>query len=507
LVKTCLEEKRRVAIIAFSRNAVLSLAAASQKAGVRASALFGKLPPEARRSQLEAARRGELDVMVTTDVIGHGLNLPIDDVVFTETRKRDMSGDKAEPQLRSLKLWEAAQIAGRAGRDEIPGRAWVLQPTDVDLIRSAVDLANGDEFSDIGQENTLEKTSTYRVSSEAVSTSSFIVEHCVLSPQLDEIAALCPENKPSLHLFPNAIRQWARQLSDRPELPSWFRGADIAELIERLNIMLDQERVPEDVSQALTLQLYWQLALLPVRRSNFQELATAAALTQPVRPPQDLNTLSAESLEDEVQRLGDVIIASRRFTCLIDSSWGLDDAIDSKEDDNDDDTEQAMQARRLAAAEDLYLEGSRRIGNHIQECIEIAALCKNCGQPKNTNNKPSDMLCRNCFLLQQKEKQKIRTQEPGTPVPPSVPVVQRRQSSGSHQGAIQRQYSPASPYGNDMYDGRTSPYHASPHLYSSSPTMSGSGNNQSYRSNSSSRGRGGGRQKRYVANRNSENHV
>ena len=53
---------------------------------------------------------GEYDVMATTDVIGHGINLPIDNVVFAQTDKFDGVSH------RNLYLWEAAQIAGRAGR-------------------------------------------------------------------------------------------------------------------------------------------------------------------------------------------------------------------------------------------------------------------------------------------------------------------------------------------------------------------------------------------------------
>ena len=49
-------------------------------------------------------------VLVTTDVIGHGINLPLADVVFAETTKFD--GRCKRP----LALWEAAQVAGRAGR-------------------------------------------------------------------------------------------------------------------------------------------------------------------------------------------------------------------------------------------------------------------------------------------------------------------------------------------------------------------------------------------------------
>lgn len=67
-------------------------------------------------------RRGELDFIVTTDVIGHGINLPLCSVVFAETDKYD--GNTHRP----LMLWEAAQIAGRAGRGSTPGFVACLRP-------------------------------------------------------------------------------------------------------------------------------------------------------------------------------------------------------------------------------------------------------------------------------------------------------------------------------------------------------------------------------------------
>ena len=53
-----------MAVVAFSRAAVLSLAGIARKAGARASVIFGKLPPEARRKQLDDALAGRLDVLV-----------------------------------------------------------------------------------------------------------------------------------------------------------------------------------------------------------------------------------------------------------------------------------------------------------------------------------------------------------------------------------------------------------------------------------------------------------
>lgn len=101
----------RSAIVAFSRRGVYDVARdVSRTTGMRCGVLYGALPLDVRREQIERYVNGEYDVMATTDVIGHGINLPIDNVVFAQTDKFDGVSH------RSLYLWEAAQIAGRAGR-------------------------------------------------------------------------------------------------------------------------------------------------------------------------------------------------------------------------------------------------------------------------------------------------------------------------------------------------------------------------------------------------------
>ncbi|MHB1773194.1 MAG: helicase-related protein [Acidimicrobiales bacterium] len=100
----------RSVVVAFSRKAVLHLAGLLRERGRDVSVLYGALPPEVRREQIRAFIEGTSDVVVATDVIGHGINLPVDVVVFAETTKFDGS------IRRNLADFEIAQIAGRAGR-------------------------------------------------------------------------------------------------------------------------------------------------------------------------------------------------------------------------------------------------------------------------------------------------------------------------------------------------------------------------------------------------------
>ena len=98
------------ALIVFSRMRVHALAAELKQKGYAVSLIYGALPPDVRRDQAERFRRGETDVVVSTDAIAMGMNLPIARVVFMEAEKYD--GDIT----RQLTDSEIRQIAGRAGR-------------------------------------------------------------------------------------------------------------------------------------------------------------------------------------------------------------------------------------------------------------------------------------------------------------------------------------------------------------------------------------------------------
>ncbi|MGI6239017.1 MAG: helicase-related protein [Christensenellales bacterium] len=102
--------RRGDALIAFSKKRVSALAAHLEERGIPAAVIYGDLPPEVRRMQYNAFLSGEKQVLVSTDAIGMGVNLPIRRIVFTELLKYD--GE----EVRELTSQEVKQIAGRAGR-------------------------------------------------------------------------------------------------------------------------------------------------------------------------------------------------------------------------------------------------------------------------------------------------------------------------------------------------------------------------------------------------------
>ena len=98
------------ALIVFSKARVHAVAAELRSKGCKVSLVYGALPPDVRRDQARRFQQGETEVVVSTDAIAMGMNLPIKRVVFLESEKYD--GDIT----RTLTDAEFKQIAGRAGR-------------------------------------------------------------------------------------------------------------------------------------------------------------------------------------------------------------------------------------------------------------------------------------------------------------------------------------------------------------------------------------------------------
>jgi ATP-dependent RNA helicase SUPV3L1/SUV3 len=98
------------AVVAFSRRDVLMLRDQIAANGHPVSVIYGALPPEVRRREAERFATGASHILVATDAIGMGLNLPIQRVLFSTMTKFDGVED------RPLNESEVHQIAGRAGR-------------------------------------------------------------------------------------------------------------------------------------------------------------------------------------------------------------------------------------------------------------------------------------------------------------------------------------------------------------------------------------------------------
>ncbi|MFL6627490.1 MAG: helicase-related protein [Vitreoscilla sp.] len=124
------------AVVAFSRREVLMLRDQVAANGHPVSVIYGALPPEVRRREAERFAHGHAHILVATDAIGMGLNLPIRRVLFSTLKKFDGVGD------RLLDESEVHQIAGRAGRYGLheEGFAGVLREAEPTALRTLKDL-------------------------------------------------------------------------------------------------------------------------------------------------------------------------------------------------------------------------------------------------------------------------------------------------------------------------------------------------------------------------------
>ncbi|NRR31384.1 RNA helicase [Oxalobacteraceae bacterium] len=102
--------RRGDAVIAFSRREVLMWRDMVTEMGLSVAVVYGNLSPEVRRAQAQRFRDGSADVVVGTDAIAMGLNMPIARIVMTTSVK--YNGVEEEEISAAL----ARQIAGRAGR-------------------------------------------------------------------------------------------------------------------------------------------------------------------------------------------------------------------------------------------------------------------------------------------------------------------------------------------------------------------------------------------------------
>jgi len=120
------------AYIVFSRKDVHTVAAELKEKGVRYSIIYGNLPYDVRHEEARKFSEGESDVLVATDAIGMGLNLPIKRIVFIRQSKFD------GVSLRELTRGEIRQIAGRAGRYGIYDEGLYTSLEDDDYFERAV---------------------------------------------------------------------------------------------------------------------------------------------------------------------------------------------------------------------------------------------------------------------------------------------------------------------------------------------------------------------------------
>lgn len=190
------------ALVAFSKRRVLSLSGYFTDRGVKNSVIYGDLPPEVRRLQYDAFISGESRILISTDAIGMGVNLPIRRIIFTEARKFDGQ------DFRSLSSQEVKQIAGRAGRIGIYEVGYVASMDgDIDFVEQQLEAEDA------------------AIESAAVGPSELLLQIGLL-PLKEKIALWSTREEPSPHYRKKDVRDYLLILESLehyklPEADQW----------------------------------------------------------------------------------------------------------------------------------------------------------------------------------------------------------------------------------------------------------------------------------------------
>jgi ATP-dependent RNA helicase SUPV3L1/SUV3 len=264
-------------VVAFSRRGVIGLAGELNELHPgKVAVLYGAMPLASRREEIDRFVSGAAEVCAATDVLGHGVNLPCETLLFAETGKFDGR------ERRALEPWEVAQIAGRAGRYGFHERGHVGVLTglpwadpDPDLVRRALAPHVRIENGHWG----------YR-----------IVETGRLRPQLGDLnVSRVDELEPALNAWRHAaLRYWS--------VDGWLTVESIQPLLARLDAVRD---ALHRCGRALALTDVWKLTQAPIDEEGLELLGTLACALAGDRPQRtvlgwilDPQRLQAAGLEE-----------------------------------------------------------------------------------------------------------------------------------------------------------------------------------------------------------------
>ena len=259
-------------VVAFSRKAVLALAGEVNRLHPgRVAVLYGAMPLASRREEVDRFLSGAADVCVATDVLGHGVNLPCETLLFAETAKFDGQ------ERRDLLPWELAQIAGRAGRFGLVERGHVGVLTGVPWAQADPGLV----------ESALEP----HVVLPGGHRGYRVVDEARIRPRLADLGIDDPRHLDA------ALAAWHRVATRQWEHESWLAVESLAPIRTRLAVV--QRRLQER-RRRLSLDDTWRLVNAPVDEDDAELLAVLALAVagDPAQRPVLSLLLDADRLRD-----------------------------------------------------------------------------------------------------------------------------------------------------------------------------------------------------------------
>jgi ATP-dependent RNA helicase SUPV3L1/SUV3 len=222
---------------------------------------------------------GTADVCVATDVLGHGVNLPCETLLFAETTKFD--GQERRPLL----PWELAQIAGRAGRFGLVERGHVGVLAGLDWGQADAGLV----------ESALEP----HVSLPGGHRGYRVVDEARIRPQLSDLGVVDPIDLDA------ALAAWHRVATREWAYETWLAVESLQPIHLRLEAVQKRLAVRR---RRISLDDTWKLVNAPVDEDGLELLSTfalAIAGDRVARPHLsfvlDTARLRGASLEDAEQ--------------------------------------------------------------------------------------------------------------------------------------------------------------------------------------------------------------
>ncbi len=275
-------------VVAFSRRAVIGLAGELNRLHPgRVAVLYGAMPLASRRAEIDRFISGAAEVCASTDVIGHGVNLPCETLLFAETEKFDGK------ERRDLEPWEIAQIAGRAGRFGFHERGHVGVLTGVPWAHPDPELVND--------------ALTPHVELPGGHLGYRVVDTGRIRPQLADLNIVrVDEIEPGLHAWRNAaLRYWS--------VEGWLQVESIQPLLARLDAVRDALR---HCRKRLEIADVWKLMQAPIDEDGLPLLGTLACAVAGDQPQRQILAWLLEPHRLRSAALGEAEAAAREASIL-----------------------------------------------------------------------------------------------------------------------------------------------------------------------------------------------
>jgi ATP-dependent RNA helicase SUPV3L1/SUV3 len=267
-------------LVSFSRSEVL----ANHKKFDNASILYGNLPPEIKIEQINKFNNGESNICVCTDVIGMGINLPCEYVIFDDIFKFDGK------TTRELNSTEIKQIGGRAGRYGLSEKGYITASSEImfDYIKLMYNKVDTTKFAYIGMNEDI-----YR--------------------KLSEIS--------------NDINELLNNYNKLIIIPSVYKEKIKLEPIDKYKYIYDLNRNIDK----LNYQIQFKLLSLPINEYNedfYKEIVNNIILGELVTYKQNeaitfeeiLNDVDLELIEREIKKIELYLYLNNNFYDFIDTS-------------------------------------------------------------------------------------------------------------------------------------------------------------------------------------------